>query len=72
MSTLPGFTTINKFSDLEFDKTFDESMQLLNQGLQETYTLTLDEETQFQISKDDVTFKGGSIVNENVKEVEFV
>ena len=57
MSRLPGFTKINKFSDLEFDKTFDEAMLLMNQNSKKfqwnfqelhssgTYSMTTEEET---------------------------
>lgn len=44
MSSLPGFSKvggISNFSDLHFDKTFDESMQLLN-GKSKRYTWLFD------------------------------
>ena len=42
MTKIPGFTKIGgKFSDLHFDKTFDESMQLLN-GNSKRYTWLFD------------------------------
>ena len=56
MSRLPGFTKINKFSELEFDKTFDEAMLLMNQNSKKfqwnfqelhssgTYSMTTEEE----------------------------
>lgn len=57
MSRLPGFTKIkNKFSELEFNKTFDEAMLLMNQNSKKfqwnfqelhssgTYSMTTEEE----------------------------
>lgn len=58
MTKIPGFTKINKFSDLEFDKTFDESMQLLN-GNSKRYTWLFDaieNSGEYSYDEEDVPF----------------